>query len=45
MLTWAGRLDFRLVLFGVCVENVWGWVFATLDLALEGVQTLDVLFL
>ena len=44
-LTWAWRLDLRLVLFGVCVEEVRGRVLATLDLALEGVQTLDVLFL
>lgn len=44
-LTWAGRLDLRLVLFGVRVEEVWGRVLATLDLALKGVQTLDVLFL
>lgn len=45
MLTWAWRLDLGLVLFGVCVEEVRGRVFAALDLALEGVQTLDVLFL
>lgn len=45
MLTWAGRLDLRLVLFGVRVEKVRGRVLATLDLALEGIQTLDVLFL
>lgn len=44
MLTWAGRLDLRLVLFGVRVEKVWGRVLATLDLALKGVQTLNVLF-
>lgn len=44
-LTWAGRLDLRLVLFGVRVEEVRGRVLAALDLALEGVQTLDVLFL
>lgn len=44
-LTWAGRLDLRLTLFGVCVEEVRGRVLAALDLALEGVQTLDVLLL
>ena len=44
MLTWAGRLDLRLVLFGVRVEKVWGRVLAPLDLALKGVQTLNVLF-
>ena len=44
-LTWAGRLDLCLVLFGVCVEDVWGRVLASLNLALKGVQTLDVLFL
>lgn len=43
-LTWAGRLDFGLVLFGVRVEEVWGRVLATLHFALKGVQTLDVLF-
>lgn len=45
VLTWAGRLDLRLVLFGVCVEEVWGWVLASLNLALESIQTLDILFL
>lgn len=45
VLTWARRLDLGLVLFGVCVEKVWGRVLAALYLALEGVQTLDVLFL
>ena len=45
MLTWAGRLDLGLVLFGVHVEEVRGRVLAALDLALEGVQTLDVLLL
>lgn len=45
MLTWAGRLDLRLVLFGVRVEEIRRRVLATLDLALEGVQTLDILFL
>lgn len=44
-LTWAGRLDLGLVLFVICVKEVRGRVFTTLDLALEGVQTLDVLFL
>lgn len=44
-LTWAGRLDLGLVLFGVRVEEVRRRVLAALDLALEGVQTLDVLFL
>ena len=44
-LTWAGRLDLGLVLFGFCVEDVWGRVLASLNLALKGVQTLDVLFL
>lgn len=44
-LTWAGRLDLGLALFGVCVEEVWRRVFSSLDLALEGVQTLDVLLL
>lgn len=44
-LTWAGRLDLRLTLFGVRVEEVRGRVLAALDLALEGVQTLDVLLL
>lgn len=44
-LTWAGRLDLRLILFGVRVEEVWRRVLAALYLALEGVQTLDVLFL
>lgn len=43
-LTWAGRLNLGLVLFGVRVEKVWGRVLAAFDLALEGVQTLDVLF-
>lgn len=43
-LTWAGRLDLRLILFRIGVEEVRGRVFAALDLALEGVQTLDVLF-
>lgn len=44
-LTWAGRLDLGLALLGVGVEEVWGRVLAALDLALEGVQTLDVLLL
>lgn len=44
-LTWAGRLDLGLTLFGVGVEEVRGRVLAALDLALEGVQTLDVLLL
>lgn len=44
-LTWAGRLDLGLVLFGVRVEEVWRRVLAALYLAFEGVQTLDVLFL
>lgn len=44
-LTWAGGLDLGLVLFGVRVEKVWGRVLTALYLALEGVQTLDVLFL
>ncbi len=45
VLTWAGRLDFRLVLFGVSIEEIRGRVLTTLDLALKGVQTLDVLLL
>lgn len=44
-LTWAGGLDLGLILFGVRVEEVRGRVLAALDLALEGVQTLDVLLL
>jgi len=44
-LTRARWLDLRLVLFGVRVEEVRGRVLAALDLALEGIQTLDVLFL
>lgn len=44
-LTWAGGLDLGLALLRVGVEEVWGRVLAALDLALEGVQTLDVLLL
>lgn len=44
-LTWRRRLDFgRLVLLVVC-ENLRRGVLATLDFALKGIQTLDVLFL
>lgn len=44
-LTWGWWLDLgSLVLFVVC-KNLRRRVLATLDFALEGVQTLDVLFL
>lgn len=44
-LTWTGRLDLCLVLFCVRVEEVQGWVFTALDLALKGIQTQNVLLL
>lgn len=44
-LTWTRRLDLCLIFLCVSVEEVRGRVFTALDFALEGVQTLDVLFL
>ena len=43
--TWAWGLDLGLVLLDVRVEEVGGRVLSALHLALEGVQTLDVLLL
>lgn len=44
-LTWRGGLDLSsLVLFVVC-KNLRRRVFTTLNFALKGIQTLDVLFL
>lgn len=44
-LTWRGGLDLRsLVLFVVC-KNLRRRVFTALNFALEGIKTLDVLFL